>query len=98
VRHRRMWWGISKIDGHGISWARCDRYVAGQGTDRTENIVRGQGSWFSKATSVPDIAILDIKEWAVLDLAREVRACVDCLLEEVLIPAHDEITVVTVTC
>lgn len=81
----------------GGTWTPGDGNVSGKTSQRTVNVLLDQERGQRDVAFVLDRLRLDGEQRAILDQAREIGAGVDSILEgEVgLVPAHNEVTVVT---
>lgn len=79
-----------------VGGAGSNLLVPGEAGNGADDVVRNKGGWHGEVAVTVGGGGLDVEEGAVLDLAGEVGAGVDSLLKEGLIPAHDEVAVISI--
>lgn len=94
------WWGSSSLwhgHGGGIPWAVGDWRVTWHLLEWTHEVLALDLVWHVEEALLRVLTFLDVEDWAVLDSSGDVGASVNSLLENTILPAHDEVTMVTVT-
>lgn len=90
--------GLAGFGTGGVGGTRGDGGVAWEGGDGSDNVLGEEGCGQRDVAGTIDGGILDVEQGAVFDFPREVGALVDGILEEGLVPAHDKVAVVSITC
>jgi hypothetical protein len=88
----------ASFGARSVAGTRSNGWVTRERGDGSNDVFGLEGGGESDVAVSVDGGVLDVEEGAVGDLAGGVGALVYGVLEEGLIPAHDEIAVVSIAC